>query len=173
MKRITLLLLCVINFSFAFSQIKEFTFDGSKTYPNGSRIAYFTVEGITDNIEAMYVQNQMKKTTGIYRIHIYSGTDKRNCMIDCSDTIAEKYIYQSMNRIISACKSERALFSKNPIDFYIQVLDIKDFPKNIETGNKITDLENYKIAIKNWGITNPEKYKIMQEPIEVIVNKHE
>jgi hypothetical protein len=86
-------------------------------------------------------------------------------MIECLSAIDEKTITERINTLIANYIKEKELYSNNQIEFYLNLLSISDFPKPTNTGNEILDNENYKQAVENWGISNPEKFKMLKSSI--------
>ncbi len=85
-----------------FAQIKPFKFDGVKDYNNGHRIAYFYIEGINSENEAIYIQNNMVTLDEIYRFQFFAKKDNKNyVMVECDQNVDEKYIFDLMNQFYS------------------------------------------------------------------------
>ncbi len=154
-----MLLLCGTN---VFSQIASFSFEGAKNYENGNTIAYFYVDGITDNHQAYFVQNELRKESSINRFFIYpykNGTNR--CMIECSENVNESAIQTYINENI---EKYNTLYSEshNLRGFYLDLYSIPDVPKYIDTGNRKSDVLSFKEKFEIWKAQNPEKYKFIR-----------
>lgn len=170
MKQLLLTIFCVLHIGICFSQIKPITFEGSKTYPDNTRIAYFNVSGKIENIQAVYIQKEITQIPGIYKFHMYAGDSIRRCMIKCADTINESIIHNSIISILDNFNKEESR-SKDKISFYCTILQINNFPQfQLHESNK-ENYEKYKNEIRNWIIQNPNEYTIMQQPIDEILNQ--
>ncbi len=99
------LFLILFSANSVFSQINSFQFEGSKTYPNGTIIAYFHIVGITDTEEANYVQRKLVDDEKINRFFIYENTLEGNrCMIEATSDVDEEYIKTLINKYITEFK---------------------------------------------------------------------
>ena len=107
LKILTLFLFILFSANTVFSQIDTFQFEGPKTYPNGTIIAYFHIVGIADTTEANYVQKELLKDEKINRFFIYEkSTEGNRCMIEATDDVNEEYIKTLINKYIIKFKNE-------------------------------------------------------------------
>jgi len=174
MRKITAILALVLLFGSinAFSQINSFQFEGAKNYENGNTIAYFFINGISDNHQAYFVQNELRKETLINRFYIYpykNGTNR--CMIECSQQINESSLQTLIN---SSIEKYNELFSQsnNLREFYLDLYSIDNMPKYIDTGNRENDVISFKEKFNIWKEQNPEKYlQIRTIPIDTFIKK--
>lgn len=101
------LLFMLFSANSAFSQIETFQFEGPKTYPNGTIIAYFHIVGITDTEEANYIQRELIGDEKINRFFIYEKTPNGNrCMIEATSDVNEEYIKTLINKYIIEFKNK-------------------------------------------------------------------
>jgi len=163
------LLLCGTN---VFSQINSFEFEGAKNYENGNTIAYFFINGISDNHQAYFVQNELRKETLINRFFIYpykNGTNR--CMIECSQQLNESSIQTLINNSIV---NYDKLFSESPNlrDFYLNLYSINNMPEYVDTGDRKSDVLSFKEKFNKWKEQNPDKYMLIRTiPIDTFIQK--
>jgi len=164
-----ILLLCGIN---AFSQISSFEFEGAKNYDNGNTIAYFFVNGFSDNHQAYFVQNELRKETSINRFFIYpykNGTNR--CMIECSQQLNESSIQTLINNSITKYNK---VFSESPNlrEFYLNLYEINNMPEYTDTGDRKSDVLTFKEKFEEWKEQNPEKYLLIRNiQIDTFIQK--
>ncbi len=140
------------------TQIQPFQFDGYKDYPNGRRIAYFYLRGISCYNEEQFIMDNMMQIDKIYKFSIFPKKDNKNyCMIECNQNINEDYIFN----LISQFETEYQNFNKPD----------PTFPTYINTGNPQEDNARYDEAKRKWIKENPEKYKKLAYPNGIKVNE--
>ena len=146
----------------SFSQISPFNFDGVKNYDNGNTIAYFYVNGISDDNQAFFVQNELRKETLINRFFIYPYKNGVNrCMIDCSQELNENEIKDLINSKIEQYNTEFSK-AKNLREFYLNLYSITNMPKYEDTGNRQDDVLKVKKEFEIWKNQNPDKYSLIR-----------
>ena len=174
MKKTTTILVLILLFwnIDTFSQISSFQFEGTKTYETGNKIAYFYVNGITDNHQAHFVQNELRNKSSINRFFIYpykNGTNR--CMIDCSENINESTIKAYINESINHYNLSYSQ-ATNLREFYLNLYAIKDMPKYNDTGNRKSDVLSFKEKFTVWKEQNPKKYLLIKTiPIDTFIQK--
>ncbi|MGC9331025.1 MAG: hypothetical protein ACP5DZ_04010 [Bacteroidales bacterium] len=95
MKKIFIVLLTLLPFV-GFSQVKLFTTDASKEYPNGTRITYFTISDCPDDSDFLeYANKYVSQNDGIIRFHI--SKDYEKCFYEAQRNITETMIVDYIN----------------------------------------------------------------------------
>ena len=166
---VLVLLLCNTN---TFSQINSFQFEGAKNYENGNTIAYFFINGVSDNHQAHFVQNKLRNETLINRFFIYpykNGTNR--CMIECSQQINEGSLQILINNSIEKY-NELLSQSNNLRDFYLNLYSIDNMPTYIDTENRKSDVLAFKEKFNIWKEQNQKKYLLIKTiPIDTFIQK--
>ena len=166
---VLVLLLCNAN---TFSQVSSFQFEGAKHYENGNTIAYFFVNGISDNHQAYYIQNKLRNNSLINRFFVYpykNGTNR--CMIECSQEINENSLQTLINNSIEEYNNLYSQ-SENLRKFYLNLYNIDDMPEYIDTGNRKEDVISFKEKFNIWKEQNPKKYALIRTvPIDTFIKK--
>lgn len=95
MKKILLVLLVLLPF-LGFTQVKLFTTDASKEYPDGTRITYFTVSDCPDDSEFLaYSMDYVLKDDRMIRFKI--SKDGKSCFYEASKEVTEDMIVELLN----------------------------------------------------------------------------
>ncbi len=95
MKKIVIVLLTLLPIV-GFSQVKLFTTDASKEYPDGTRITYFTISDCPDDSEFIeYANKYVLQNDGIIRFHI--SKDFKRCFYEAQKNITESMIVDYIN----------------------------------------------------------------------------
>lgn len=82
--------------------IQPFTFSAMKDYEGNKRVAYFYINGLANNKEGQYAQNELRKNINIPRFFVYElkeGTSK--CMIETTSSVDETALLLLINNAIN------------------------------------------------------------------------
>lgn len=95
MKKILLVLLVLLPF-LGFTQVKLFTTDASKVYPDGTRITYFTVSDCPDDSEFLaYSMDYVLKDDRMIRFLI--SEDGKSCFYEARKEVTEDMLVDLLN----------------------------------------------------------------------------
>lgn len=131
MKKILLVLLVLLPF-LGFTQVKLFTTDASKEYPDGTRITYFTVSDCPDDSEFLaYSMDYVLKDDRMIRFKI--SKDGKSCFYEASKEVTEEMIVEAINDAIlkyaeSPQKHERDFANRG----YVNDLHLTKFTLDID-----------------------------------------
>ncbi len=161
--KIKLLLLTIIIFTWQsyYAQV-NIHFDGVKDYENGRRIAYFQISGIQDDVQAYYVQKHLINNENVFRFKIYKGNEfNRKGMFESKSGMNEAYFENKINNIIAEYNNKKNN-SVNLREFYLNVFEIDNMPKYIDTGNRQEDVLKFKDKFEKWKQENPKEYNLIR-----------
>ncbi len=177
MKRYVLLTAVVLLVSITvFSQSSKLDFTQKKATEQGL-IVYFEVEGISDESEAIQIQDDFLKDNNIsyskyfigssendrYQLTIDSSVDAeyiRDILI--SHNVDFNYTTISIDGVTEIEQSNSNIPSSSPKTYITSM----GFPKYNKTDNKSLDDNNYKTEKDQWINDNPEEYKKLLEDLE-------
>ena len=142
-----------------FGQIKPFTFSGNKIYTEGNQIAYFSIEGIENRVEADFIQKELVKKNTVLRFKIYDGYMKNHCMIELTNVKNETYIFNQLQTIQNNFRIVKSSDLSSYSNLLRNLYDVLDFPFYSNYGDDKNDNQGYKLAIKNWKGNNKEKWE--------------
>jgi len=161
MKKLMFITLVLLPFV-GFSQVKLFTTDASKEYPNGTRITYFTISDCPDDSDFLeYANKYVSQNDGIIRFHI--SKDYEKCFYEAQRNITETMIVDYINEayfdfyngepldqksIDENSKSQRT-FKKSDYNgkFYRVAFKLEDTPN-------LNNIKNASLLLKEKGNFN-------------------
>ncbi|MDY0143957.1 MAG: hypothetical protein RBR97_18905 [Bacteroidales bacterium] len=145
MKKIFTLLLLVLLPFFLFSQVQLVGTDASKTYPDGTRITYFTVSDCPDDSDFLaYAANYVLKDDRMIRFKI--SDDGKSCFYEARKEVTEDmlvdllneayYDFYSQTGVTPKSNSGKQSVSKSSISS--KQNDSKDMVSNSVLANTVT-----------------------------------
>lgn len=86
--------------SISYGQVKSYTIDASKTYDDGTRTSYLTLEADLEADLIKVIEIELGNHPDIMKFSFFDKSDYRKCMFESSAKITEEMVIEMFNDVI-------------------------------------------------------------------------